>query len=313
MSDEYPESTKYWLALSSIDRIGTKTIQLLIKEFGSLESIFSASVIDIADLPRLNLALAYEINLAGKDLAEFEKSIEQMRKQNIQILCPDSSEYPKLLKPIKYPPVIVYKKGKLALNNDDKAVAIVGTRFPSEEGAKIAERLAEEFAKRGIIIVSGLANGIDTCAHTGALKGKGKTIAVLGSGLRNIYPQENRKMVQTIYKNGAIISECPPNQNVSKGMLIQRNRIISGISLCSILIEPERGSLNTACWALEQNRGIFLYNSQGDFNFSEDFSQIQNKHLTIKDIDDIDIVLDYLKTIDIFTLSANNDVQGELF
>lgn len=312
MSDDYSESTKYWLALSTINNIGAKTVQLLIKKFGSLESVFSASVDDIAELPRLNLPLAYEIVQTGKDLANFEKFIGQMQEQNIQIICPDNSEYPYLLKHIKDPPTVIYKRGKLSFN-DEITVAIVGTRFPSEEGKKIAERLAKELVKRKIVVVSGLAKGIDTSAHTGALNGKGKTIAVLGSGLINIYPQENRKLAQRIYKKGAIISECPPDQNVSKGMLIQRNRITSGISLCSILIEPERGSLNTACWALKQNRDIFLYNPQGDYKFDKEFSQIQNKHLTIKDIDDIDIVLDRIKAIDVSTLSANSETQDELF
>jgi DNA processing protein len=310
MSDDYSESTKYWLALSSINNIGAKTVQSLIKRFGSLESVFSAPAIDIAELPRLNSAIAYEIVQTGKDLAIFEKFIGQMLKLGIQILCPDNSEYPNLLKQIKYPPTVIYKRGKLSFN-DEKTVAIVGTRFPSDEGKKIAERLAEEFVKRGIVVVSGLANGIDTSAHLGALKGKGKTIAILGSGLRNIYPQENRRLAQIIYKKGAVISEYPPNQNVSKGMLIQRNRITSGISLCSILIEPERGSLNTACWALKQNRDIFLYNPQGDYKFNKEFSQIQNKHLTIKDIDDIDIVLDRIKAIDVSTF--NSETQDELF
>jgi len=312
MPDDHSESTKYWLAISSVNNIGIKTIQMLIRRFGSLESVFSASVIEIAELPRLNLSLAYEIIKAGEDLAKFEKFIQQMIKFGIQVICPDSPEYPKLLKFIKNYPAIIYKKGRSAFN-DGMTVAIVGNRFPSEKGAKVAEKLAYELAKRGITIVSGLAIGIDTSAHIGALKGKGKTIAVLGSGLRNIYPKENRKLAQIIYKEGIVTSECLPNQTVSKGMLIQRNRITSGFSLCVILIEPERGSLNTACWALKQNRHIFLYDPQGNFKIEKEFSQIQNKCLTIKSIDDIDILLNKLKSIDISKFPIDNEDQNELF
>ncbi|MGB9595944.1 MAG: DNA-processing protein DprA [Candidatus Poribacteria bacterium] len=310
--DDHFESTKYWLAISSINDIGIKKIQILLKRFGSLESVFSASPVEIAELPRLNLAIAYEIIQTGKNLAKFEKFIEQIAKVGIQAICLDNPEYPNLLRFINNPPTIIYKKGKLSFDNSIN-VAIVGNRFPSEKSAKIAEQLAYELAKRKITVVSGLALGIDTYAHLGALKAKGNTIAVLGSGLQNIYPQENRKLAQTICRKGIIISECPPNQAVSKGMLIQRNRITSGLSLCVILIEPERGSLNTACWALKQNRYIFLYDPKRNFETEEEFSKIKNKYLTIKSIDDIDIILDSLKSIDVSKFLADEQPQKDLF
>lgn len=312
MSDNHSESTKYWLAISSINNIGIKKIQILLKRFGSLESVFSASAVEISELPRLDLATAYDIIQTGKDLTKFEKFIEQIAKFGIQVICLDDPEYPNLLRFIKNPPAVIYKKGKLSFNNDI-SVAIVGNRFPSEKSAKIAEQFAYEFAKREITVVSGLALGIDTYAHLGALRAKGNTIAVLGSGLQNIYPQENRKLAQTICRKGMVISECPPNQAVSKGMLIQRNRITSGLSLCVVLIEPERGSLNTAYWALKQNRLIFLYDPQENFKIEKEFSQVQNKYLTIKSINDIDIILDSLKSMDISKFPADDQPQKDLF
>lgn len=310
--DKHSESTKYWLAISSINNIGIRKIQILLKRFGSLESVFSASPVEIAELPRLNLATAYEIIQTGKNLTKFERFIEQIGRLGIKAISLDDAEYPNLLKFIKNPPVVIYKKGKTPFN-DGASVAIVGNRFPSEESAKIAEQLAYELAKRKITVISGLALGIDTYAHLGALKGKGKTIAVLGSGLQNIYPQENRKLAQTICRRGIVVSECPPNQAVSKGMLIQRNRITSGLSLCVILIEPERGSLNTASWALKQNRLVFLYDPQESFRLEKEFSQIQNKYLTIKNINDIDIILDDIKSLDISKFLADDQPQKDLF
>ncbi len=313
ISIDRPETAKYWLAISSVNNIGIKKIKILLKRFGSLESVFSASAVEIAKLPRLNLTTAYEIIQTGKDLTKFDKFIKQMAKLGIQVICLDDPEYPKLLRFIEDPPIVIYKKGRSPFNGDTN-VAIVGNRFPSGDGAMIAEQIAYELSKRKITIISGLALGIDTHAHLGALKAEGKTIAVLGSGLQNIYPKENHKLVQMISKKGAIISECLPNQTVSKGMLIQRNRIISGLSLCVILIEPERGSLNTACWASKQNRLIFLYDPQGNIKIEKKFFQIKNKYLTVKSIDDIDIILNSLKSVDISKfLVDNSQSQIDLF
>ena len=147
-------------------------------------------------------------------------------------------------------------------------------------------------ASRGVVVVSGLARGIDTAAHRGALKGNGRTVAVLGSGLRMVYPRENRQLVDDICINGTIISECHPNEVVSGQRLIQRNRIISGLSSGVILVEPRRGALNAAKWALKQDRRIFLYNPDDSVLpplLSETASAIHG-------IDELDAVIDRLHT-----------------
>jgi len=305
------EATKYWLALSSIKSVGARTIQLLVERFGSPEAVFLAPVTEIASLPRLNFALAYEIAQVGSNLARFEKLIKQISKSGIDVICPDSLEYPYLLKKkkfIKDPPAILYKKGVMPVNNE-MTIAIVGTRFPSENNIRIAERIAEELAKRNIVVVSGLAKGIDTSAHTGALRAKGKTIAVIGSGLKMIYPKENRQLADKIYINGAVLSECHPNETVSKGKLIQRNRIISGISLGVILVEPERGALNTAYWASKQNRNVFIYDQE---NKGKALTMPEN-YLTIADIDEIDMVLDKMKAFENNSSEIDSSEQAFLF
>lgn len=260
------DMTKYWMALSSVRGVGPKTVRALVSRFGSPADVFSAPVIEIARMPRLNLLLAQEIIGAKAGLSGFEKFIRQMSKAGIEVLCPDSYEYPDLLKLTEDFPPILYKRGK-PLAKGTPTVAIVGTRFPSSRGAEAAGRMAELLADMGFTIVSGLAIGIDTAAHKSALKAGGRTLAVLGSGLRMVYPRENLELADEIRIKGAILSECHPNELVSSQRLIQRNRIITGISSGVILVEPKDGALNAAKRALRQDRPVFIYDS-GDSNIS---------------------------------------------
>lgn len=281
--------TKYWMALSSVAGVGSKTVQMLVSRFGSPKAVFSAPVVEIARMPRLDLLLAREILDAGKRLAEFERTIAWRSESGIQILCPDSHEYPDLLKITADFPPILYKSGG-SLPKTEPTVAIVGTRFPTFSGLVAAEKMAEWLVRRGVVVISGLARGVDTAAHRGALKGGGKTIAVLGSGLKMVYPHENYQLADDIRISGAIISECHPNEVVSAQRLIQRNRIISGLSLGVILVEPKRGSLNAARRALRENRHIFLYGSDSSI-LSPPLSQAVS---IIHGIDGLDAVMDRL-------------------
>jgi DNA processing protein len=166
-----------------------------------------------------------------------------------------------LLRFIKDLPPILFKKGVMPDNNYI-TVAIVGTRFPSDGGARFAREMAGKLAQRDVVIISGLAQGIDTSAHVGVLNAKGRTLGVLGSGLNMIYPPENVQLALRICRKGAILSECHPDEIVSKGKLIQRNRITSGISQGVILVEPERGAKNTANWASKQKKPVFIYDPE---------------------------------------------------
>jgi len=170
----------------------------------------------------------------------------------------DDKKYPENLKHIYDPPSVLYTKGEI-LPEDSLAVAIVGTRGPSAYGVQTARRLAGECVQAGMTVISGLARGIDTAAHKGALKAGGRTIAVLGSGFLNIYPSENVGLAGEISKNGAVISEFAMAMQPLRRNFPRRNRIISGLSLAVIVVEAaaKSGSLITADCALEQGREVF--------------------------------------------------------
>jgi DNA processing protein len=185
-----------------------------------------------------------------------QKEIDRARKKGYSLLTLEDVEYPAYLKEIFDPPGVLYCAGcPEALQSP--AVAIVGTRKPSPYGRAVAEKLAEDLASRGVVIMSGLALGIDSIAHWGALK-RGRTVAVLGSGLDNIYPRQNRKLFQKIAENGAVVSEFPLDAPPLAAHFPRRNRIISGLARAVIVVEAaaKSGSLITARMALEQNREV---------------------------------------------------------
>jgi DNA processing protein len=299
---ELSATTKYWAALSSIRGVGPKTVQALVSQFGSPEKALSASIIDIARTPRLNPRLAWEIVGVRRKLASLERFIAQVSKAGIEVLCPDSCEYPHLLKLIEDFPPILYRKGA-GLPEDEATVAIVGTRVPTSEGIEFAERMAMELVKRGFVVVSGLARGIDTAVHRGTLEASGKTLAVIGSGLKMVYPPENRQLAGSICSSGSILSECHPNELASGQRLIQRNRIISGLSLGVILIEPKSGALNAAERALEQGRCVFIYDPEKEEELSR---LLSDKVFSIRGLDQVDAVAARLKALEV-SRSAENE------
>ena len=270
-------------------------MRMLVSRFGSPKEVFSAPANEIARMPRLDLLLAEKIISAGRKLAEFEKPIQRMLEFGIHVLCPDSPEYPVLLKHTDDFPPILYRKGAI-LTGDRKTVAVVGTRSPSHEGIDAAEKIAEHLAASGMIVISGLALGIDTAAHRGTLRTGGKTIAVPGSGLRMIYPRENHQLADDICVSGSVISECHPSETVSSQRLIQRNRIISGLSLGVILVEPGQGALNTAKRAIKQNRQVFIYDPEDKHIASE---LPPDSASPIRGTDELDEVMEKLRSAEI--------------
>ena len=176
----------------------------------------------------------------------------------IRVIKREDAEYPANLRNIHKPPPELYANGAI-LPQDEAAVALVGTRRPTHYGVQACERLAYDLATRGITVISGMAIGIDTAAHRGAIRAGGRTIAVLGSGHNNIYPQENIGLYRQIIKNGAVISEFPNDATPDRWHFPSRNRIISGMSLGVVIVEAPRksGALITADFALEQGREVF--------------------------------------------------------
>ena len=214
---------------------------------------------------RQKLANAMDTRITDKLLIDFKNSYEKHGIKGITIL---DSEYPNLLREIQEPPPVLFIKGQWPLlggtdaqsaGTDALTVAMVGSRNGSEYGIKAANYLAEGLVKKGAIIVSGMALGIDSAAHEGALAAGGKTIAVLGSGLLNIYPSSNRNMFEKIIRSGAVISEFPPDMKAKPYNFPRRNRIISGISKGVVVVEADMksGSLITVDYALAQGRDVF--------------------------------------------------------
>lgn len=236
--------------------IGTIRLNKLLGFFGTPENILSA--------PRERLSLVYGIgpsissgikSIGQKDI---DKEFELAKKLGIRIITQDDIEYPLNLKNIPDPPIVLYVKGELK-SQDNISIAIVGSRRASFYGLSSAEKFARELSAKGFTIVSGMARGIDTYAHRGALKQGGRTIAVMGSGFNHIYPEENKRLVQEIAKRGAVISEFPIDAGPLRQNFPRRNRIISGLSLGVLVVEAARnsGALITADFALEQGREVF--------------------------------------------------------
>lgn len=244
----------YWVALNLVLAEQPSRIKKVFERFTNLPDAFRSPQEELLSIG-LDEDEAGELS-SPEIFDRAQKEIDRGRKKGYSLLTLEDVEYPAYLREIFDPPGVLYCAGDLeALQGP--AVAIVGTRRPSPYGRAVAEKLAEDLASRGVVIVSGLALGIDSIAHWGALKG-GRTVAVLGSGLDNIYPRQNRKLFQKIAENGAVVSEFPLDAPPFAAHFPRRNRIISGLVQAVIVVEAaaKSGSLITARMALEQNREV---------------------------------------------------------
>ncbi len=250
---------KYFNALNLIPNLGPKSQIKLVNYFKDIESAWHGSLDDYKKAGITSKA-ANSI-LKTRTIINLEEEFLKLEKEGIEILTIEDPGYPKSLKQIHDPPVVLYTRGKIE-NTDDFAIGVVGSRKTTSYGKIVTQEIVRELATNGLTIVSGLAMGIDTEAHTAALQNKGRTIAVLGSGLdwNHIYPQMNKKLVERIIEdNGAVISEFPYGTVPNKFNFPRRNRVVSGLSKGILVIEASEksGSLITANYALNQNREIF--------------------------------------------------------
>jgi DNA processing protein len=245
------------LRLLSVPGVGPMRIRTLVGRFGSAEAVFRAGLKDLCRTEGIDEKTARSIRNGGDETFAGEQ-IRLSEKMGIHALTYWDLGYPEALKAIPDPPAILFVRGGLE-DQDRIAVAMVGTRTPSTYGRNAAERLAEELARYGVTVVSGMARGIDTASHRGALKGSGRTIAVLGSGADVVYPPENRKLCEAIAESGAVVSEFPIGTQPDPGHFPRRNRIISGLSRGTLVVEAgdRSGALITAAMALDQGRDVF--------------------------------------------------------
>lgn len=238
--------------------IGPRAATKLLERFGSAEAVFGARR---NELEALRLRPETVESIIAREL--FDKAteeIERVREMDADILVLDDGVYPALLREIQDPPVTLYVKGNWMECIDDACIALVGSRRCSTYGANAANMIARDLAQRGVTIVSGLARGIDAAAHRGTLEANGKTVAVLGTGIDQVYPRDHKKLVDEILeKGGAIVSEFPLGTPPAPQNFPYRNRVISGLSLgiCVVEASEQSGSLITARLAIEQNREVF--------------------------------------------------------
>lgn len=248
---------KYWVWLTTLPGLGQRTKLQLLEHFASPEEIYFA--------PEEELLLAEGVTktqcalLADKSLDRAEKVLEDCAKDGQFLLTMDDAAYPARLRNIYDPPLLLYGKGSLPLFDEEVAVTVVGTRSCTPYGVKAASELGYELAKQGALLVSGMAKGIDGEALRGALRAGGFTAAVLGGGADVVYPAANRRLYEDIAATGVILSEYPPGTEPRGEHFPVRNRLLSALSVATLVVEaPERsGALITAATALEQGREVF--------------------------------------------------------
>lgn len=246
-----------WLALALTPGLGPGRARRIAENFGGIENVFQASLTELeaSGMP----AAAAQTIATGKSLALAEEELIRATATGAQIVTLGDDLYPALLKQIYDPPLVLYVRGEAAVLAAP-GIAVVGTRHPSPYGVGMAERLSCDLAARGLIIISGMARGVDTAAHRGALAGKGRTVAIFGTGIDVLYPRENEKLARQILDTGgALVSEFPVGTFAAPQNFPIRNRVISGLAAGVLVVEAGEysGTRITARCALEQNREIF--------------------------------------------------------
>ena len=299
---------KYWIALKSIEGIGNVTFPALVDKFGSLPAVFSASVSDLKEIKGISSQTATAIaNFKGWNKVKAE--LELIKKNNVNIITYKDELYPRKLLNVYDRPPYIYVRG--SLNKDDINIAIVGSRAASTYGKYTTEKISRDLALKGVTVVSGMARGIDSAAHRGAIAAHGRTIAILGSGLDIVYPPENKKLFADIIENGAVISEFPLGTPPRAVNFPVRNRIISGMSYGVLIVEAgeKSGSLITAKLALEQGREVFAVPGSIDSAGSRGTNKLIKQGAKLIENTD-DIMEEILPQIEVGALSKPTPVSN---
>jgi DNA processing protein len=254
-------NTRYYLGFNMVNGVGPARLDRLIERRGSIEAAWGASLPDMiaAGLD----AKACEALLKAQRTLDLDAELERAERAGIQVLTREDAGYPAILGQIPAPPPLIYVRGRLE-EVDAWSVAVVGTRSPTIYGREATRRIVGDLAGAGVTVVSGLAIGVDTIAHAAALEAGGRTLAVLASGLDQVYPERNRALAEEITARGALISEFPIGTRPIPQLFPVRNRIISGLSLGTLVVEAGIGSgaLITVRYALEQGRDVFAVPGQ---------------------------------------------------
>ncbi len=293
-SDE-ERNREYLFALASVDGIGPVRIKCLIERFGNVEQIFEAEIVEIAQLPQFNHTLALRILAIPNRLGALRQKLDEIADQGISVLIPDDTEYPTLLKSVRDAPTVLCRVGELS-DIGEKCVAIVGTKHPTAASIDVTLGLTIRLVEAGFTVVSGLANGIDTAAHSGTLEADGTTISVLSTDLSTIYPPENYTLAREIFETGCLFSEHPFPTQPTPANLVLRNRIISGLSMATVVVETPKdgGAMHTARYAELQDRPVFACNWRTENQKSDGTRHLINKGAFSFLPDQLDKVVDML-------------------
>jgi DNA processing protein len=246
----------YWVGFNLVKGIGAVRLQALIQYFGNLETAWQASETELLSAGLSQRIIDVFVDTRHK--IDPIQAYEDILKKEIKILTWEDPDYPDKLMNIDQPPPVIYIRGSIK-PEDRWAVAIVGTRRVTSYGRQVTEQVSTYLARNGLTVVSGLARGVDGVAHQTTLANNGRTIAVLGSGIDQIYPPEHRQLAEKIIENGAVISDYHPGTPPDAGNFPPRNRIISGLSMATVVVEAGEtsGALITATFAAEQGREVF--------------------------------------------------------
>ena len=284
--------TKSLIHLNLIPGIGNHTIRRLLTAFGSAEKSLAATSEELAQIDGLTPDVRQHL-IDGRSRAPLAQELELIEQHQCHIVTLDDESYPPLLKQISDPPVLLYITGEFPLQ-DAPSIAIVGSRSPTEYGKTISQQLSHQLAARGITVVSGFARGIDTCVHRGTLEAGGRTVAVFGCGLSIMYPETNQALAAEIIKSGALVSEFPMTMPPRGANFPRRNRVISGLTLGTLVVEASdrSGSLITARHAADQGREVFAVPGQIFSNVSRGTHSLINQGATL--INSVDDILDAL-------------------
>lgn len=314
------------LALSMVEGVGAKRARMLMEMVEHPKDVFELSLNQLLNVDGVGETTAKSI-MNFKDWSRVDAVIDYSIKKGYSFVTPEQSEFSERLRNIDYPPILLWYKGDVSLLNS-AGIAVVGTRAPSLYGKNMTKEFTHKLVEQDLVVVSGLARGIDTIAHRSALDYKGKTIAVMGSGLDRIYPRENSFLVdEIIEKDGLVISEFPPGTKPDYQNFPTRNRIVSGLSLGVLVIETdmEGGSMITAELAFNQNREVFVIPHALDNRKGKgcNFLIRNNTAKMVENIDDIISEFDWIRTsisepdpkaIDINSiLSEVSSTAGEVF
>ncbi|MCY3866991.1 MAG: DNA-processing protein DprA [Chloroflexi bacterium] len=300
-----PPHQQYWLGLHLVPNFGVARISQLLAHFESAEALWREPD---ASLLRLNLPgnLLRQFCDARRKI-DLPQMMEAVARAGASLITLDDEAYPALLRQLSDRPLLLYVRGQLRAE-DDKCLAIVGTRKASKYGWDVANQMAAEIADQGITIVSGLAQGIDAAAHRGALQAGARTIALIGTGIDKVYPRENAGLAEEIVANGAIVSEMPLGTMPLAKNFPQRNRLISGMSLGVLVVEApaKSGALNTVSHALDQGREVFAV-PHNIFSLSGRGCNrlIQDGAKLVADVDDI------LDELDLSHINAQTRITTE--